>query len=144
MIINKSTQIRLNTEFIKSAVSRSGMSIDEFSAKAQITKATYYNLLKSGDFRISQLFRIVEVLEVNFFELFDGDIESLKKIKGDGNVVMVNSKHNNTKLNNNTQSKLKTKVKLLELENESLKREAELLKGKVKDKEDLIELLRKR
>ncbi len=92
---------------------------DQFAKDIGITRNTYQNLLKNHDFRLSQLVKISEILEIPFFELFEKKAEN-------GNIYIGHNSANGNKIEigNN-------KIELLKQENKYLKEKIELLENMI-------------
>lgn len=100
------------------------ISQDDFSEKIGITRFTYKKLLDNQDFRLQQLIKMSEILEIPFFELFEKKAENGNFYVGDNSV-------NGNKINISTSNEM-----------ELLKQENKHLKEKVKLLENMIELFK--
>jgi len=117
----------LNINKLKKLQRKSGLEIADFCKKISITKSTWYNLLKSGDFRVVQLEKMSEIFEVPISSFFDDTGvpgNNLSITNGDNNKqIIINGKKTNAKA-------LVEKIKGLEKEVKLLKEINELLKNK--------------
>jgi len=106
------------------------ISQDDFSEKIGITRFTYKKLLDNQDFRLQQLIKMSEILQIPFCELFikiaeNGNIKVENNNLGNGNTTNIK----NGVFNNDNQI-LKQEIEYLKRENELLKQMNELLKNK--------------
>lgn len=76
----------LNINKIRMLGKRMNLTQDALVKKIGITKSTYHNLLKSGDFRISHLEKMAEIFEVDICEFFKND-DNNYSIKTKGSTV---------------------------------------------------------
>jgi len=92
---------------------------DTFAENIGITRNTYQNLLKNQDFRLSQLIKMSEILEMPFFDLFEKKPEN-------GNIYVGNNSVNGNKIEINS-----NQMQLLKQENKHLKEKIQLLENMI-------------
>ena len=73
----------MNTNKLEKIRTLKKITIDELVSQIGITKNTYFNLRKSGDFRISHLEKIAQIFNVNICVFFNDEENSDYQQKGD-------------------------------------------------------------
>ena len=96
-----------------------GITQKDISEKIGIHFRTYGNLIESQDFRLSQLVKMSEILQIDFFDLFEKKPEN-------GNIYVGNNSVNGNKIEINS-----NQMQLLKQENKHLKEKIQLLENMI-------------
>lgn len=77
----------VDTDALKERINKSGMSVVSISKKTGILRETFYNRLKSGDFKLSEMCALTKVLNLSqserdaIFFAKDSEFNSTTKIR---------------------------------------------------------------